>query len=80
MKVSKRWLRVVLSLPGMAFLLVAPALRGEAFSVFHHANFVGFSGTWGNEVTPGSGFGEPLSGITNQLPAREMQFSARVSF
>lgn len=55
-------------------------LRAEAFNVFNHANFVGYSGTWGNGVTPGPGFGEPLSGITNQLPAREMQFSARVSF
>jgi hypothetical protein len=55
-------------------------LRAEAFNVFNHANFVGYSGTWGNGTTPGPGFGEPLSGITNQLPAREMQFSAQVSF
>ncbi len=55
-------------------------LRAEAFNVFNHANFVGYSGTWGNGATPGPGFGEPLSGITNQLPAREMQFSAKLSF
>ncbi|HUL16209.1 MAG TPA: TonB-dependent receptor [Terriglobales bacterium] len=55
-------------------------LRAEAFNVFNHANFVGYSGTWGNGATPGPGFGEPLAGITNQLPARQMQFSAGVSF
>ena len=55
-------------------------LRAEAFNVFNHANFVGYSGTYGNGVTPPSGLGEPLPGITNQLPARSLQFSARVSF
>jgi hypothetical protein len=55
-------------------------LRAEAFNVFNHANFVGFSGTWGNGATPALGFGAPLAGITNQLPAREMQFSAKVEF
>jgi len=55
-------------------------LRAEAFNVFNHANFVGYSGTWGNGATPGTGFGQPLAGITNQLPARQMQFSAGVSF
>jgi hypothetical protein len=34
------------------------------------------SGTYGNGPTPGPGFGQPLAGITNQLPARELQFSA----
>lgn len=55
-------------------------LRAEAFNVFNHANFVGYSGTWGNGATPGPGFGLPLAGITNQLPARELQFSAKLSF
>ena len=54
--------------------------RVEAFNVFNHPNFVGFSGTWGNAATAGPGFGAPLTGITNQLPARSLQFSARVSF
>jgi hypothetical protein len=55
-------------------------LRAEAFNVFNHANFVGYSGTYGNGATAGPGFGAPLVGITNQLPARSVQFSVRVAF
>jgi len=55
-------------------------LRAEAFNVFNHANFVGYSGTYGNGPSPGPGFGQPLAGITNQLPARQMQFSFKLSF
>ncbi|HEX3985099.1 MAG TPA: carboxypeptidase regulatory-like domain-containing protein [Acidobacteriaceae bacterium] len=55
-------------------------LRAEAFNVLNHRNAVGFSGTWGNGATPGTGFGAPLAGVTNQLPAREMQFSAQIEF
>jgi Carboxypeptidase regulatory-like domain/TonB dependent receptor len=54
--------------------------RAEAFNVFNHANFVGYSGTYGNGTTPGVGFGDPLTGITNQLPARSLQFSVRFQF
>jgi hypothetical protein len=55
-------------------------LRMEAFNVINHANFVGFSGTYGNGATPGPGFGAPLAGITNQLPARSLQFVVKFSF
>jgi carboxypeptidase family protein len=55
-------------------------LRAEAFNVFNHVNFVGYSGTYGNGATPGNGFGQPLVGITNQLPARSLQFSVKVTF
>jgi hypothetical protein len=54
--------------------------RAEAFNVFNHANFVGYSGTFGNGPTAGNGFGQPLTGITNQLPARSFQFSLRLQF
>lgn len=55
-------------------------LRAEAFNALNHANFVGYSGTYGNAATPGTGFGLPLAGVTAQLPARQMQFSASVNF
>lgn len=55
-------------------------LRAEAFNVLNHPSFVGYSGTYGNGALPGPGFGEPLAGITNQLPARSFQFSAKFNF
>jgi hypothetical protein len=55
-------------------------LRAEAFNALNHRNIVGFSGTYGNGATPGVGFGQPLAGVTNQLPARELQFSAAIEF
>jgi hypothetical protein len=55
-------------------------LRAALFNVLNHANFVGYSGTYGNGATPGPGFGAPLAGITNQLAARSVQFSAKFSF
>lgn len=55
-------------------------LRAEAFNVLNHANFVGYSGTYGNGTSAGPGFGLPTYGVTSQLPARFMQFSAQVSF
>ncbi len=55
-------------------------LRVEAFNVFNHANFVGYSGTYGNGAAPGAGFGSPLAGVTNQLPARMLQFSGKIAF
>ena len=54
--------------------------RAEAFNVVNHPNYVGYSGTYGNGAAAGPGFGSPLTGITSQLPARSVQFSARVSF
>ena len=55
-------------------------LRAEAFNVLNHANFIGYSGTYGNGTKAGTGFGAPLVGVTSQLTAREMQFSAKISF
>jgi len=61
-------------------------LRAEAFNVFNHPNFAGFNGVFGNGSAPplyANGqplIGQPLVGITNQLPARSLQFQASVSF
>jgi hypothetical protein len=55
-------------------------LRAEAFNALNHANFVGFTNTYGNNASAPASLGAPLAGITNQLPARQMQFSARLSF
>jgi hypothetical protein len=55
-------------------------LRAEAFNVLNHPNFVGYSGTFGNGPTPPAGLGLPLTGITNQLPARSLQFSLRLNY
>lgn len=59
---------------------VHATLRAEAFNLLNHRNIVGFSGTYGNGATPGAGFGLPLTGVTNQLPAREFQFSTQIQF
>jgi hypothetical protein len=56
------------------------SLRVETFNVFNRANFVGYSGTYGNGASAGAGFGLPLSGITNQLAARSLQFSVKGIF
>jgi hypothetical protein len=53
--------------------------RIEVFNLLNHANFVGYSGTYGNGATPAPGFGQPLVGITNQLPARSIQLALKVT-
>lgn len=55
-------------------------LRAEAFNALNHANFVSFIGTYGNGATAPATLGTPNFGVTAQLPARSLQFSAKVSF
>ena len=59
---------------------VALNLRAEAFNVFNHPNFVGYVSTWGNGAAAPANLGMPLTGITNQLPARSLQFLATLTF
>ena len=59
---------------------VALTVRAEAFNVFNHPNFVGYTSTWGNGPTPPSNLGTPFTGITNQLPARSLQFQVKLTF
>ena len=54
--------------------------RIEVFNLLNHPNFVGFSGTYGNDALPGVGFGQRLTGVTAQLPARSIQFALKASF
>ncbi|MFP5231860.1 MAG: carboxypeptidase regulatory-like domain-containing protein [Acidobacteriota bacterium] len=55
-------------------------LRAEAFNVLNHANFASFNGTYGTGNTAPPTLGSPVYGIASQFPAREFQFSARISF
>ena len=55
-------------------------LRAEAFNILNHQNFVAFNGTYGNGATAPATLGTPLPGVASQLPARQFQFSAKLSF
>jgi hypothetical protein len=55
-------------------------LRAEGFNVLNHPNFVTFNGVYGTGTTAPATLGTPSFGATAQLPAREFQFSARISF
>jgi hypothetical protein len=55
-------------------------LRAEAFNINNHPNFVTFNGTYGTGTTAPATLGTPSVGVTAQLPPREFQFQARLSF
>ena len=55
-------------------------LRAEAFNVNNHPNFVTFNGAYGNTSVPSPTLGAPSYGVTAQLPARSLQFAAKLSF
>jgi len=41
---------------------------------------VSYNAVYGNAVLPPATFGQPSTGITAQLPARSLQFSAKLQF
>jgi hypothetical protein len=66
------------------FRLIGPfhlTLRAEAFNALNHDNFVTFLSTYGNLATAPTTIGHPSgTGLTGQLPPRQLQFIARISF
>jgi hypothetical protein len=55
-------------------------LRAEAFNSLNHANYVGFLSSYNTVAVPTT-LGAPSgAGLTAQLPPRQLQFSAKVSF
>jgi hypothetical protein len=55
-------------------------LRAEALNVLNHSNFYGRSGTFGNAGAPPASFGQPVGGLANVGPGRQMQFMLRLQF
>ena len=55
-------------------------VRAEAFNVVNHPELRRLQRHLRQRGGGGRGFGSPGTGITNQLPARSLQFSAKVSF
>ena len=57
-------------------------LRAESFNTFNHLNLYTLNGVYGNHANglPVSTFGQPMGGLANVGPPREMQFMARVTF
>jgi hypothetical protein len=56
-------------------------LRAESFNVGNHPNYVGYNGTYGNGATAPATFGLPsYTGLNSQLPPRQVDFIARISF
>jgi Carboxypeptidase regulatory-like domain/TonB dependent receptor-like, beta-barrel len=55
-------------------------LRAESFNTFNHLNTFSRNGVYGNAATPVTTFGQPVGGLANVGPPRQMQFSARIQF
>lgn len=55
-------------------------LRVEVFNLFNNSNFYRFNNVYGNGATPLPTFGQPVGGISNVDPGRQIQFAARFVF
>ncbi|HVO63865.1 MAG TPA: TonB-dependent receptor [Terriglobales bacterium] len=56
------------------------SVRAESFNTFNHLNTFSRNGVYGNTATPVATFGQPVGGLANIGPPRQMQFSARIQF
>jgi hypothetical protein len=56
------------------------SLRGEAFNLLNHSNFISRSGVFGNGAIALPTFGTPTGGFSGVEPGREFQFSAHFRF
>ncbi len=55
-------------------------LRADIFNVFNNSNFYRFNNNYGNTATPSPTFGQPIGGVSNVDPGRQLQFAARFVF
>jgi hypothetical protein len=55
-------------------------LRAESYNTFNHLNLYSLNGVYGNGATPAPTFEQPVGGLANVGPPREMQFLARIVF
>ncbi|HXG82461.1 MAG TPA: TonB-dependent receptor [Pyrinomonadaceae bacterium] len=55
-------------------------IRADVFNLFNNSNFYRFNNVYGNGAIPISTFGQPIGGISNVDPGRQIQFTARFVF
>lgn len=55
-------------------------MRVDVFNLFNNSNFYRFNNIYGNAANPLPTFGQPVGGISNVDPGRQIQFSARFVF
>lgn len=55
-------------------------MRVDVFNLFNNSNFYRFNNIYGNGANPLPTFGQPVGGISNVDPGRQIQFSARFVF
>ena len=55
-------------------------LRADVFNLFNNSNYYQFNNVYGNGATPLATFRQPLAGVSNVDPGRQIQFGARLVF
>jgi hypothetical protein len=55
-------------------------LRADVFNVFNHNNYIKLNNTYGRGPVPLSTFLQPIAGLSNSDPSRQIQFGARFIF